>query len=363
MKKQCKRNESRINSSNFAAQQSRSIPEEQEKKAQRFFADEESVALSFSATANQSFGYNKAEEEIYKLTFFQKCYRVIKAGLDFLIALLALVVLSPLFLITAIAIKIDSKGPVFFVQKRIGRGGKEFNCIKFRSMSVEAKHDVAGYEYAEADSYITKVGHVIRKLSIDELPQLFCLLTFKMSLIGYRPSQSNEHELNEAREKYDLYQIRPGLSGWAQVNGRDVLAAHPKKKAEYDAYYLRHFSLWLDIKIFFMTIAKVFKSEDIEEGVIEPTGDKFAENTSTLTVAEEVAAADGRLVEEIAKKEAEILQEVAAAEDIATKTVAAESVAEETVLEESAVAESVAVPVASLVEKAESPASIKSVNG
>lgn len=317
MKKQCERNENKIISSNSAAQQSRSMPEEQGKKAQRSIADEESVALSFSAASNQSYGYNKAEEENYKLTFSQKCYRVIKAGLDFLIALIALIVLSPLFLITAIAIKIDSKGPVFFVQKRIGRGGKEFNCIKFRSMSVEAKHDVAGYEYAEADSYITKVGHVIRKLSIDELPQLFCLLTFKMSLIGYRPSQSNERELNEAREKYDLYQLRPGLSGWAQVNGRDVLAAHPKKKAEYDAYYLQHFSLWLDIKIFFMTIAKVFKSEDIEEGVIEPISDKFAENTSTLTVAEEVAAtaAEGIAVAEKAGQEAEVLQEVAAAEE------------------------------------------------
>ena len=135
-------------------------------------------------------------------------------------------------------------------------------------MAVEARPDVAGYEYAEVNSYITKVGKVIRKLSIDELPQLFCLLTFKMSLIGFRPSQACEHELNNARESYDMYQIRPGISGWAQVNGRDVLAANPTKKAEFDAYYLKNFSLWLDIKIFFMTIGKVFKSEDVEEGVV-----------------------------------------------------------------------------------------------
>ena len=119
-------------------------------------------------------------------------------------------------------------------------------------MAQEARHDVAGYEYADVQSYITKVGKFIRKTSIDELPQLFCLLNFKMSLIGYRPSQSNEHELNDAREAYDMYQIRPGISGWAQVNGRDVLAAQPKKKAEFDAYYLEHFSLWLDIKIFIL---------------------------------------------------------------------------------------------------------------
>lgn len=204
----------------------------------------------------------------YKLKSLQKLYRVLKAFFDFVIALVALIILSPLFLLTAIAIKIDSKGPVFFIQKRIGKGGKEFNCIKFRSMAEDAKHDVAGYDYAEVSSYITKVGRIIRKLSIDELPQLFCLLTFKMSLIGYRPSQSCEYELNNARESYDMYQIRPGISGWAQVNGRDILAAQPKKKAAFDAYYLEHFSFWLDVKIFFMTIVKVFKSENIEEGVI-----------------------------------------------------------------------------------------------
>ncbi|MBQ8546066.1 MAG: sugar transferase [Clostridia bacterium] len=196
-------------------------------------------------------------------------YRFLKAIVDFLIALLALILLSPLFIIVAIAIKIDSKGPVFFKQKRIGKNGKTFNCIKFRSMSTDARHDVAGYEYAEAKSYITKVGALIRKTSIDELPQLFNMLTFKMSLIGFRPSQPSEIELNTAREGYHLYQTRPGISGWAQVNGRDVLAAQPTKKAAYDAYYLRHFSLWLDIKIFFMTIVKVFKSDSVEEGVVE----------------------------------------------------------------------------------------------
>jgi O-antigen biosynthesis protein WbqP len=207
-------------------------------------------------------------EVAYKLKASQKVFVFFKAIADFVIALIALLILIPVFIITAIAIKIDSKGPVFFVQKRIGKGGKEFNCIKFRSMSQDARHDVAGYEYQEVTSYITKVGKFIRKTSIDELPQLFCLLTFKMSLIGYRPSQSNEHELNDAREAYNMYQIRPGISGWAQVNGRDVLAAQPKKKAAYDAYYLKNISLWLDIKIFFMTIIKVFKSDGVSEGVV-----------------------------------------------------------------------------------------------
>lgn len=220
-------------------------------------------------------------QRTHKLTAGQKVYRCIKATADFLIALFALLLLWPVFIIVAIAIKVDSKGPVFFVQQRVGKDGKIFNCVKFRSMSTEARHDVAGYEYADASSYITKVGAFIRKFSIDELPQLFCMLTFKMSLIGYRPSQSNETELNEAREQYDMYQIRPGISGWAQVNGRDILAANPKKKAEFDAYYLEHFSLWLDIKIFFMTIVKVLKSDDIEEGVINQENQVDGENQSS----------------------------------------------------------------------------------
>lgn len=205
----------------------------------------------------------------YKLSACQKIYRFFKGVLDFLMALIAFLLLSPMFIIVAIAIKVDSKGPVFFVQKRIGYKGKEFNCIKFRSMAEDANHEVAGYEYAEVSSYITKVGKIIRKLSIDELPQIFNILAFQMSWIGFRPSQPCEAELNTSRESYDLYQIRPGISGWAQVNGRDVLAARPKKKAEFDAYYLKKFSLWLDVKIFFMTIGKVFSSGDVKEGVLE----------------------------------------------------------------------------------------------
>ena len=221
----------------------------------------------------------------YKLNIGQKIYRTVKSVIDFVVALVALIVLSPLFLIVAIAIKIDTPGPVFFTQKRIGKDGKMFTCVKFRSMSQEARHDVAGYEYEEMSSYITKTGKFIRRFSIDELPQLFNMLTFKMSLIGYRPSQSNETELNEAREAYDLYQLRPGISGWAQINGRDILAANPKKKAEYDAYYLERFSPWLDIKIFFITIVKVFKSDDIAEGVIDVSQEN-AEELDAETVKE-----------------------------------------------------------------------------
>lgn len=236
----------------------------------------------------------------YKLKAGQKFYRFIKATIEFFIALTALIVLAPLFIIVAIAIKIDSPGPVFFVQKRIGKGGKLFRCVKFRSMSVNARHDVAGYEYENVQSYVTKVGAFIRKFSIDELPQFFNILTFKMSLIGYRPSQTCEKELNDARESYNMYQLRPGISGWAQVNGRDVLAAMPKKKAEFDAYYLQHFSLWLDIKIFFMTIVKVFKSDDVIEGVIETKKDEDAidEINEIVEAAAEKSIAEDAIVEE-----------------------------------------------------------------
>ena len=219
-------------------------------------------------------------------------YRFVKAIMDFLIALFALIVLFPLFIIVAVAIKIDSPGPVFFAQKRVGKNGKLFNCVKFRSMSVDARPDVAGYEYENVSSYVTKTGAFIRKFSIDELPQFFNMLTFKMSLIGFRPSQENETELNTARESYEMYQIRPGISGWAQVNGRDVLAANPKKKAEYDAYYLEHFSLWLDIKIFFMTIVRVFKSDDVVEGVIEVPQDSLDEESIIIDNGLDVVTKD-----------------------------------------------------------------------
>ena len=215
----------------------------------------------------------------YQLKWTQKAYGVLKACIDFFGALVALILLSPLFLVVAIAIKVESKGPVFFTQKRIGKNGKIFKCIKFRSMSMEAKHDVAGYEYQEVNAYITKVGKVIRKLSIDELPQLFKILAFQMAFIGFRPSQECETELNEERERYGMYQIRPGISGWAQINGRDLLAAHPKEKAKFDAYYLQKFSLWLDVKIFFKTIGIVFRSDNVEEGVIEES--KVEEEVAT----------------------------------------------------------------------------------
>ena len=239
------------------------------------------------------------EKSTYKLKFGQKVYFLVKSAMDFFIALIMLILLSPLFLILAIAIKIDSPGPVFFVQKRIGKGGKLFNCIKFRTMSLEARHDVASNEFENVTSYITKTGAFIRKYSLDELPQLINILTFRMSLIGFRPTIPCEHELDDARESYNVYQIRPGITGWAQVNGRDILASNPKKKAEYDAYYLEHFSFPLDVKIFFVTIAKVLKSSDVVEGVVnkEQTvteySEEFLETASDISTEESGESIEG----------------------------------------------------------------------
>jgi O-antigen biosynthesis protein WbqP len=176
-------------------------------------------------------------------------------------------------------------------------------------MSQEARHDVAGYEYAEVNSYITKVGAFIRKYSIDELPQFFNILVGQMSLIGYRPSQPCEHELNDARESYDMYQLRPGITGWAQVNGRDILAAHPTKKAEFDAEYLKKFSLWLDIKIFFMTFSKVWSNECIVEGVIEEPNCEEASVDAPLAEGAEstIVAAATTEVESDAEEEKEVV--------------------------------------------------------
>lgn len=220
-------------------------------------------------TKNSTVELTNSELKPYKLSLLQKVYVGIKLIIDFVLALIGVTVcLVPSFII-AIAIKLDSKGPVFFKHKRIGKNGKEFTFLKFRSMSINAKPEVSARDYVDVDSYVTKVGSFLRKTSLDELPQLLLVLTGKMSLVGYRPSLKSEPELNDEREKLTVTQIRPGITGWAQVNGRDILAADQKKKAHYDYYYLTHLSLYLDIKILLLTVLKVLKRSDIKDGTID----------------------------------------------------------------------------------------------
>lgn len=192
--------------------------------------------------------------------------RYVKRVLDIVISSLSLVVLSPLFLLTAVAIKLDSRGPVFFKQKRVGRGKVLFEIIKFRTMSTDAPHDVPTNDLRGAKQYITRVGKVLRVSSIDELPQLINILRGDMSLIGPRPALWNQTELIERRDKYGANDIRPGLSGWAQVNGRDYLSRDLEKKARRDGEYAHNISFGFDVKCFCLTLVKVLNRQGITEG-------------------------------------------------------------------------------------------------
>ena len=176
-------------------------------------------------------------------------YRFIKRIFDFLVSLVCILLLSFVFLVVAIAIKIDSKGPVIFKQDRMGKNFKAFKCWKFRSMAVEAPHDVASNELQQASSYVTKVGKFIRKTSIDELAQLFNVLIGTMSIISYRPIILTEVDLNNMRNSLNVFSLKPGITGFAQVHGRDYVTY--KNKALMDAHYVKHASFWMDIKLIF----------------------------------------------------------------------------------------------------------------
>lgn len=191
-------------------------------------------------------------------------YKVLKRIIDFLTALFACIILSPVFIITAVAVKADSKGPVFFVQKRVGKGKKHFNMYKFRTMRTDTPHDMPTHLLASPEAYITKVGKFLRKSSLDELPQLFNILKGDMSIVGPRPALWNQFDLIEERDKYKANDIRPGLTGWAQVNGRDELEIDVK--AKFDGEYVEKMSLIFDIKCIINTALQVIKHEGVVEG-------------------------------------------------------------------------------------------------
>lgn len=187
-----------------------------------------------------------------------------KRFFDILFSLLLLLLLSPVFLIAAIAIKIDSKGPVIFKQERIGRKGKVFRIYKFRSMCVNAEHTGSGVYSEKGDARVTRVGKFLRASSIDELPQAVNILKGDMSFIGPRPPLTYhpwpiEEYTDEQRKMFD---VRPGITGWAQVNGRKAVEWHDRIKLS--VWYVEHLTVWLDIKIFFMTFIKVLSNADNE---------------------------------------------------------------------------------------------------
>lgn len=193
-----------------------------------------------------------------------KTYLKVKRLLDIILSVIGIVVLSPLLIIISICIKLTSKGPVFFKQRRIGKNKIEFTIYKFRTMRSDTPHNMPTHMLKNANSYITKVGAVLRKTSLDELPQLFNIVKGDMSIIGPRPALWNQEDLINEREKYSANDIRPGLTGWAQVNGRDELEIHVK--AKYDGEYVGKISFLFDLKIFFKTIINVFKHDGIVEG-------------------------------------------------------------------------------------------------
>lgn len=187
-----------------------------------------------------------------------------KRLIDLVLAALGLIVLSPVMLLAALAVKLDSKGPVIFKQMRLGRGGKPFQMYKFRSMCVGAEQTGTGQYSYKNDPRVTKVGRILRATSIDELPQLVNILKGDMSLIGFRPPLTYHPWPIEdyTPEQLRMFELRPGVTGWAQVHGRKSVDWN--ERIRMNVYYADHVSLWLDVKIFFLTIGKVLSNADNE---------------------------------------------------------------------------------------------------
>lgn len=191
----------------------------------------------------------------------------IKRLLDILFSALLLLIMTPLFLFIIVLIHLDSKGSAFFSQKRFGKDRSYFQIYKFRTMRTDTPHDVPTNDLSGASSYITRVGGVLRKTSLDELPQLWNILKGDMSFIGPRPALWNQTDLMAYRDEYGASMIRPGLSGWAQVNGRDALGRDVQKKAQLDGEYAKNVSFGFDLMCLVKTVVNVFRQEDVAEGV------------------------------------------------------------------------------------------------
>lgn len=206
--------------------------------------------------------YAKVDGQVWKRTKFQsikmKCFAAIKRVFDVSLALIGIIILLPLFIIIAIAIKIDSKGPVFFRQQRTGKFGKPFTLYKFRSMVVD--NDV--HDFSKGDQH-TKVGKFLRKTSLDELPQLFCIVQTKMSFIGPRPWIEDYYKYMTETQRHRC-DVRPGITGLAQVKGRNSISIFDK--ISYDLKYIEDYSLLQDIKIIFLTIGTVFTKKGVDAG-------------------------------------------------------------------------------------------------
>ncbi|MED3623920.1 sugar transferase [Neobacillus thermocopriae] len=204
-------------------------------------------------------------------------YMKVKRLIDIILSLIGLIVLSPIFIILIIAIKLDSRGPVLFKQKRVGVNKTHFNILKFRTMKIDTPKDTPTHLLENPEQYITRVGKFLRKTSLDELPQIWNIFVGQMSIIGPRPALWNQYDLVAERDKYGANDVPPGLTGWAQINGRDELPI--EVKAKLDGEYVDNISFWMDVKCFFLTIISVLKSDGVVEGGTGAIGKKEVAST------------------------------------------------------------------------------------
>ncbi len=202
-----------------------------------------------------------------------------KRAFDFFTSLVLLILLSPIFLILIIAIRLTSEDSIFFKQKRIGKDNKEFILYKFRTMRNNTPN-VATHLLKDPDKYITPVGKFLRKSSFDELPQLLNILKGDMTYVGPRPALYNQYDLKEMRTRVGVHKLLPGVTGWAQINGRDAI--DNIEKVKFSEYYLLNRSVWFDIKIVFLTILKVLKADGIVEGGVKISNKEEYNKTASL---------------------------------------------------------------------------------
>ena len=188
----------------------------------------------------------------------------IKRMIDFIMALIGIIILSPILLILSIIIKVTSPGPILFKQNRVGKDNVEFKILKFRTMRIDTPKDCPTHLLDNPDQYITRVGKFLRKTSLDELPQLWNILIGDMAIIGPRPSLPNQYDLNDLRDKNGASKVKPGLTGLAQVSGRDELEIDIK--AALDGQYVKNITFIGDLKLFFKTFRSVLKSDGVKEG-------------------------------------------------------------------------------------------------